>query len=88
VEKPLCKLCQHRHYPSEDHVWKDQAQGALKAKERLSPTVTVPPVAIPSPSIHSVTKAATESSAADARFDRKTYQREYMREYMKRRRAK
>ncbi len=93
MERPLCKLCQHRHYPSEPHIWKAEPAGPPKGHGRSGSTVSVPsaPTVMLSSLTFSGTQVATGSSAANVkseRFDRAAYQKEYMREYMRKRRLR
>ena len=84
MERPLCKICDHRHYPSEPHVWKAE-------RVEVIPVPTVGGGYSKSGGLESVSTSSAVGVApgdVSAIFDRRAYQREYMRGYMRRRRQK
>lgn len=78
MSKPLCPICDTRHYPYQGHVFASQRRSLGSSGELVEPVV-VEPVA------QRATKEASLSKTKQ-RWDRGKYN-EYMRGYMKKRRA-
>jgi len=98
MERPLCKLCQHRHYSSEPHVWASRdfkiavpiEGGVEKPPPKKASRSSAAPVMDMPPRVQS--GGASEKSKGEMKSRARTPEkaeawRLYMRDLMRKRRA-
>ena len=82
MERPLCPLCNTKHFAREAHAFKDEP----KTEAPLAPLVNMQerPQGDLTNGTDKPVETGVTSAVASVPFDRKAYQREYMRGWRKR----
>ena len=94
-DRPLCDICNHKHWKYEPHAWKGPETCETKPKigtVEHSPTAeaapnrtisSVPNVDAKSKTVICPHAPSAETQSARSKFDRNAYQKSYMQTYMK-----
>lgn len=94
VTKPLCKVCNERHWGNEPHIWKEaraDLRGDAGRPEDVPERISGAESASAKPDVRAPRKASVSSAPVAepaAKFDRLAYQREYMRKWRAERKLK
>ncbi len=98
MDKPLCRLCHHRHGLGEDHVWREASASAPVATEAVThsgvvPNKPVPNVVVPNSAVPNASNSDPVPNSNDAarvakwKAANQERYRSYMRDLMRERRA-